>query len=117
MLRRNLILIVALAALLWQGVAGVSLSALGKAATDAAHAALHWKDVGHHHHADGSVHADASQASIEHVALDGSHVVASTLAVSSLSFALPLTGLPRYWAERLPNPFSDPLHRPPRTLS
>jgi len=116
-MRRKLVLFVAVWALLWQGLAGAGLPSLAKVAADAAHAALHWKDVGHHHHADGSVHADASQASLEHVALDGSNVVASTLEASSLSFSLPLTGLPHYWAERLPNPFSDPLHRPPRTLS
>ncbi len=114
---RKLVLLVAVWALLWQGLAGAALPSLAKAAADAAHAALHWKDVGHHHHADGSVHADASQASLQHVALDGSHIVASPLAAPSLSFALPLAGLPRYWAEQLPHPYSDPLHRPPRTLS
>jgi len=116
-MRRNLVLIVAVLALLWQGLAAAGLPSLAKVAADAAHAALHWKDVAHHHHADGSVHADTSQASLEHVALDGSHVVALPLAVASLSFSLPLAGLPNYWAERLPNPFSDPLHRPPRSLS
>ncbi|MDO8275117.1 MAG: hypothetical protein Q7T22_06310 [Serpentinimonas sp.] len=116
-MRRKLVLFVAVWALLWQGLAGAGLPSLAKVAADAAHAALHWNDVGHHHHADGSVHADASQASIEHVALDGSNQVASPLAVPGLSFALPLAGLPHYWAERLPNPHLDPLHRPPRTLS
>jgi len=116
-MRRKLVLVVAMLALLWQGLAGAGLPSLAKVAADAAHAALHWQDVAHHHHADGSVHADASQASLEHVVLDGSHLVASPLAVASLSFSLPLAGLPHYWAGHLPNPFSDPLHRPPRALS
>jgi len=116
-MRRKLVLFVAVWALLWQGLAGAGLPSLAKVAADAAHAALHWKDVGHHHHHDGSVHADASQASFEHVALDGSHVVATYLAPSHLTFPLPLTGLPHYWADLLPNPYADPLHRPPRTLS
>jgi len=114
-MRRKLVLLVAVWALLWQGVAGAGLPALAKASADAVHAALHWKDVGHHHHADGSIHADASQASFEHVALDGSHVVASPVAAPQLAFPLPLAGLPHYWADSLPNPYTDPLHRPPRT--
>ena len=113
-MRRKLVLLVAVWALLWQGVAGAGLPALAKASADAVHAALHWNDVGHHHHADGSIHADASAASFEHVALDGSQVLASAVAAPQLAFPLPLTGLPLYWADALPSPHPDPLRRPPR---
>lgn len=116
-MRRKLVLFVAVWALLWQGLAGAGLPSFAKLASDAAHAALHWKDVGHHHHADGSIHADATQASFQHVALDGSHLAATPLAAPQLAFPLPLSGLPLYWADLLPNPFTDPLHRPPRALS
>jgi len=71
MARRWAVLWLAMAALLWQPLAlAQPAPAASAAATGLSHALLHWLDLGHHHHDDGSVHFDGSAESQAHAAAD-----------------------------------------------
>ena len=104
-----------LLSLLWQSVA---LAGGRWLADDAAHAALHWQDQAHHHHDDGSYHADDSGEALAHVQIDCAvHLTALPGAMTSLSFLDGGTAPVVRYSLHLPSPPPHPLRRPPRTLS
>lgn len=116
-MQRKLLILLALVAVLWQGIAGASVQAFAQVAQDAEHAALHWDEVGHHHHDDGSYHQDDSIASVVHVAMDGSN--ANAVVDFGTSNVVPVpqaSAQPLYLVGTVPYPYIDPLHRPPRSL-
>jgi hypothetical protein len=70
MVRRVAVCWMALGVLLWQPLA-LAQPAAGGLDEALAHAALHWLDVGHHHHDHGGdVHLDDSAEAQAHAALD-----------------------------------------------
>lgn len=111
---RTIALALAVLALLWQGLAGASMQGWAAVAADARHAALHWHDVAHHHHDDGSYTEDDSVDSVLHVALDGGLQAALVVAMPALSVAVATHVAPAYRQSRLPAPVLDPFQRPPR---
>jgi hypothetical protein len=117
-MRRNLVLTLMLIAMLWQSVALARVGSTVNPLADPAHALLHWLNVGHHHHDDGSYQVDESKESTHHVAIDHS---GATLAVATAtSHAFPPGGLSAPGAVReapVPHPVLDGLLRPPRFRS
>lgn len=105
-------------AMLWQSVAMARVGATAHAVADLEHAALHWQEEGHHHHADGSYHLDDSTESVQHVLSD--HVSAAAALVASSSQGFPPLGsaaLGGLHDTLVPNPTLDGLFRPPRSRS
>jgi len=111
---RLLTLIALLACLLWQSQAVAHAAVAAPGDGDLAHAILHWSDEAHHHH-DGDIHVDDSDASVAHVLSDhlcsGAALPCSPLLLSDASpgEALPITA-----QEQAPTPYLDGLLRPPR---
>lgn len=117
-MRRSATLIVMLFAMLWQATTlarpGSTLNTLG----DLEHAALHWQAVSHHHHDDGSVHLDDSQASAFHILGDQLTVTAALLPSSTQHFPPLAAGRPGMLHDtRVTDPFIGGLLRPPRLHS
>jgi hypothetical protein len=69
---RKFTVFVLVVAALWQGLATARQGLVGDYAEGFAHALMHWENEGHHHNDDGTFHADTSDESVRHVALDGS---------------------------------------------
>jgi hypothetical protein len=114
-MRRSLVVFVVLAAMLWQSVAMARPGSTVNVLADLEHAALHWQEEGHHHHDDGSVHVDDSQASKFHVLAD--HLTSATALPPAVShhFAPIASSRPSGLHDpRVPDRFLDGLLRPPR---
>ncbi len=104
---------------LWQAAAATGLAqACLMNDAERAHLALHLQAEGHHHDADGSIHADDSPSGLQHAMADCSthHPV--------LIVALPLAQLERVSQGIIPlaqpqppSPYLDGLQRPPQSLS
>jgi hypothetical protein len=112
---RSLVVVVMLAAMLWQSVAMARPGSTVNVLADLEHAALHWQEEGHHHHDDGSFHLDDSQASKFHVLAD--HLTIGTALLPAISHNLPPVSSSRPGGlddTRVPDPFLDGLLRPPR---
>jgi hypothetical protein len=112
---RIVILLALLFALLWQSMAlgrpGSSIHVLA----DREHAALHWNQEGHHHHDDGSVHVDDSQASMLHLLGDPLTATTALLPAVSHHFSpIPTERPGGLHHARVPDPFLGGLLRPPR---
>jgi|688.fasta_scaffold322149_2 hypothetical protein len=117
MVRRFTVLLV-LFAMVWQAVAMARPGSTVNVMSDLAHAALHWQEQAHHHHDDGSLHLDDSQASVLHVMLD--HVTVTNALLPSGPQEFPPGASERPCGPqgaRTSAPFIDGLLRPPRLLS
>jgi hypothetical protein len=116
--QRSLILLVTLLAMLWHGMAGAGVrvwsDALSGHTQGAVHASLHWADVSHHHHDDGSIAEDDSPASVQHMTTDGSVGSIAPFPDASPTPVPAAQAAPSYLAPPLPRPYLDPLQRPPR---
>lgn len=114
-MRRSAVLILLLMTTLWQSVALARPGSTVNVLADLAHAALHWQEEGHHHHEDGSLQLDDSQASALHMLSD--QVTATTALLPSVShqFVPGTSARPIGISDaRVPDPFLDGLLRPPR---
>jgi len=69
-MHRRFVAFMAMIALLWQSVAVSPTGVLPAILADVEHAVLHWQDESHHHHDDGSWHADESTESAQHATAD-----------------------------------------------
>ena len=73
--KRTALILLVLAAMLWQSFASARPGSSINVLLDPQHAALHWQGEGHHHHGD-AYHLDDSEESASHLALDQSGVSA-----------------------------------------
>lgn len=114
--RRILVVFCLVAGLCLQGFAlARQLAEFGKTG-DAAHAALHLDGVAHHHEGDGSIRADSSKSSLDHVSADCCVQAAGLPPQGAPS--VPALPLDRSRAELRVDayapPFLEGLMRPPR---
>jgi len=117
-MRRSVVLLVMLFAMLWQSVAMARPGSTVNALVDLEHALLHWQEEGHHHHEDGSYHQDDSKESVQHVVTDHLNASLAQAVASSHDFPPLGSAAPNGQHERLvPNPALDGLLRPPRFRS
>lgn len=113
--RKTVVLILVLVGLTWQAASVGGQGALLGAAQDLAHAVLHWQETGHHHEEDGAYHADDSDESARHVALDEA-LSAPALRSETLALAWMPPGLaPPVHRDAVPLPYvPDGPRRPPK---
>ena len=114
-MRRFAILFTVLFAMLWQSVALGRVGSAVNGLADLGHATLHWQDKSHHHHEDGSLHLDDSNASVQHLLCD--HVSATAVVVATVvhTFATLASDAPGGLRQvAVPAPTLDGLFRPPR---
>lgn len=117
-MRRKLVLALMLIAMLWQSVALARAGSTVNALADPAHAMLHWLNVGHHHHEDGSYQVDDSKESTHHVAIDHPGATLAMATADSHDFLPAGLAAPAGLREPLvPHPVLDGLLRPPRFRS
>ena len=114
---RQVCVLLALLALLWNGVAGPMVRTLADAVThDDGHVALHLNHVKHHHDGAG-YHVDDSAPSIVHLSAD---VFPANVAIVSLAVGIewPKRGStpPEFLSRTLPSPDLPHFLRPPRSL-
>ena len=114
-MRKSFFASILFAALLFQGFA-TAAGGLALHGTDGiAHAVLHWQDVGHHHHDDGSVHEEQSDESRAHLHADSALLVIALPSAPQLAAAQPVAPQPaRAGASTLAASFLAGLIRPPR---
>ena len=114
-MQRFAVLLVVLFAMLWQTVGMARVASPVNALADKEHTALHWLEEGHHHHEDGSYHADDSKESVPHMLCD--HGCATLALLVSAPHNFPPLGSATPGGPRMA-PVSDPdpegLLRPPR---
>lgn len=114
-MRRSAVLLIMLLAMLWQAVTLAPAGSTVNVLADIKHAALHWHAEGHHHHDDGSIFLDSSQASTVHLLTDHLAVTTALLPAISHHFPPSATSQPRGLHDaRITDPFLDGLLRPPR---
>jgi hypothetical protein len=117
-MRRSAVLFVMLFAMLWQALAMAHAGAPMSAVADLEHAALHWQEVGHHHHDDGSYHLDDSIASAQHMLTDHSSASVALVVTVSHDFPPLKAAAPGGLRETIaPSPTLEGLLRPPRSRS
>lgn len=103
----------------WQAAyaAGPAVSFL-KQNSELTHVTLHWQAEAHHHAADGAIHVDDSQDSMQHVMTDCTHHNMAVIASAALAFIEPPSqGIAEASYSLLPPPVLDGLRRPPRSLT
>lgn len=113
-MRRTVILVFMLFAMLWQSVALARIGSTVNAMADPEHAAMHWQEAGHHH-VDGSYHLDDSNESAQHILMD--HTGSSLALDAWLPPQFPPRGLTAPIdrpTQHAPDPDLDGLLRPPR---
>ncbi|WP_431095425.1 hypothetical protein [Polaromonas aquatica] len=83
---------------------------------DLGHTVMHWQDSDHHHHEDGTLHADDSNGTVHHMHADGASNAAGILSTHRLHIPQFPSTSPAM-ATLLPFPSLVPkgLLRPPRT--
>jgi hypothetical protein len=114
-MRRSFILLAVICALLWQSVALARVGSTVNALADLEHAALHWQQVSHSHHDDGSYHLDESCESVQHVLMDPAGASAALLTFFSQDFRGHGSTSPGGEPEHHPpDPVLEGLLRPPR---
>lgn len=114
-MRRSAVLFAVLFAMLWQAVALARPGSAVNVLADIEHAALHWLNEGHHHHDDGSLTLDDSQASTAHVLADQLTVTTALVPTVHHHFLPGASAPPGGLLGTLaPDPFLDGLLRPPR---
>ncbi len=104
---------------LWQTAlaAGLTQAVLAQDG-DLAHLALHWQAEGHHHDDDGSIHADDSHDSIQHVMADCSTHHLGFIVMLPVAALEPVSHhVAQAASHPPPPPYLDGLRRPPRLLS
>lgn len=112
---RSAVLVAMLLAMFWQSVALARVGSTVNVLVDVEHAALHWQEESHHHHADGSYQLDDSTESTQHVLCDQVCAAAASLASSPRDFPSPQAASPGGPHETVaPDPTLDGLLRPPR---
>jgi hypothetical protein len=90
-------------------------SGFGNFWVDSAHTMLHMQDSGHHHHEDGSFHADDSDESVLHLLADQGISAAVIFSASAGGFLVRVTLAPAPGDPPSPtSPFLDGHLRPPR---
>lgn len=91
--------------------------AVSLSSPDHAHCLMHLEAEGHHHHEDGSWHADDSAEAVQHAICDHLSSPAALLSTAAIPVVLPPSVAP---AERLSDgaspPHPDNLLRPPRSI-
>lgn len=113
-MRRTFVLVAMLFAMLWQSVALARIGSTVNALADTGHAALHWQELDHHHHDDGSYHFDDSKESAQHMVTDHLSASLAVVATPAHRFAVFASTAPGMLREtRAPNPTLDGLLRPP----
>lgn len=112
--KRAGIVVVLLAALLWQALALARPGAMANPFADIGHAALHWGEEGHHHHDDGSYHVDDSDESTRHLLADHVNGTVLTFDTAMAQPHLQADSPAERAARAGPHPFLDGLLRPPR---
>ena len=117
-MRRLVALLLLLTSFLWQSAVQAGGQWLLDPLDDAGHAVLHWQDEAHHHHDDGSTHADDSGDAFAHVHLDGALQAAALLDAPGPSFGPAGSAVPPpFHRVILPLPPPDGLRRPPRSFA
>jgi hypothetical protein len=116
--RKTAVFLLVLFGMLWQSIAMAGAAGLSGTVEDFAHTALHWQEEGHHHHGDGSYHADDSADSSQHVALDGALSLFALPSATHLQVPS-FVGMPQPPSHEaaFPDPDVDGLRRPPRLTS
>lgn len=105
-------------AMFWQSVAMARPGSTINLLADLGHAVLHWQHEAHHHHEDGSVHLDDSQAATFHVLSDQLTVTTALIPTVSHHFPPSASEPPGgIHGARVPEPVLDGLLRPPRALA
>ena len=117
-MRRPVVLLVMLFAMLWQSVALARIGSSVNALADLEHTALHLQQEAHHHHEDGSYHLDESYESTQHLLTDHLSMTVELL-ISSCRLFLPLGSTPPGVLHHttVASPVLDGLLRPPRARS
>jgi hypothetical protein len=117
--QRRLVALLLVFLSLWQvaSAAGLAQAYLAQDA-ELVHLALHWQAEGHHHGSDGSIQADDSHDSVQHVMADCSMHHLGLIVASPLA-ALEPAAQPVFQAvqPQPPFPYLDGLRRPPKSLS
>ncbi len=104
----------------WQAASAAGLTqAMLEQDAGLAHLAMHWEEAAHHHHdADGSIHADSSQDSIQHVMADCSTHHLGIIVMLPVAALEPASHhVAQAASHPPPPPYLDGLRRPPRSLS
>ena len=102
-------------AMFWQTVAVARVGSTMNASAGLEHAALHWQEVGHHHHQDGSYHLDDSNDSAQHLLCDHLSATAALMVSAPRAFPPLASAAPGSMPETAaPDPTLDRLLRPPR---
>ena len=102
-------------AMLWQTVAVARAGSTMNVSAGVKHAALHWQEVGHHHHQDGSYHLDDSNDSAQHLLCDHLSATAAPMVSAPHDFSPLASAAPGSMHETaVPDPTLDGLLRPPR---
>jgi hypothetical protein len=114
-MRRHVLLLVMLVALLWQSAATVRAVLPTHVLADPEHAALHLHGHAHQHHEDGSVHLENSSEALQHVLSDHSGGTAAPPVRAPDSLLSQASATPAGWHQALAAPpyLEGPL-RPPR---
>ena len=112
-MRRQFIIVIAMLSILWQGFAVGSVGTFADAIGDAEHASLHWNEVSHHHHDDGTLTRDNSSDSALHMAMDLTLPSMMTFTALEVPHLAANHVRPAYLAHRRVAPYLDSLQRPP----
>lgn len=116
--RRSLLLLLMMIMLPWQAFSATAALLVYPGETGAVHAFSDEYAEAHHHHEDGSVHHDDSDASYQHLSEHASGNGAYGLFFASLSPPLALSGSASFNLREAfaGPPFLEGPHRPPRSL-
>ncbi|MFN4029217.1 MAG: hypothetical protein ACK4LR_04355 [Acidovorax temperans] len=115
---RRLWSLLLLVALLWQSVGMASPFAVAQRADQMTHMVVHTQDVDHHHHADKSLHLEASGGLDSHQHADEGITPAALLPSASLSIpSVPPSSPAAPAASRYSPPSLEGLLRPPSALA
>ncbi len=118
-MNRRIIAFLLVAMSLWQAAAatGLAQACLARDA-ELAHLTLHWQAEGHHHDADGSIHADDTPAALQHAMADCStHHPVLIIVPPLATLDRAVQGVAPLAQPKPPTPYLDGLQRPPQALS
>ena len=118
-MRKRFIVLLLVLLNVWQVASAAGLPQFWAAQTEALeHAVMHWQGEAHHHGSDGSIHADESEDSFEHMMAD---CCFHHFGVITAPAVVALEPLPQHVAQAAqavpPPPYLDGLRRPPRALN
>jgi hypothetical protein len=117
-MRRALTLFLVLLSFCWQAAAMGDAAAPRESGADLAHALLHWGEQAHHHHDDGSLAVDDSDASLAHVHLEGAASCVAILGAPGWApAAFAAQAPPDHASARPPSRALPALRKPPRLLA